>query len=69
MGLSYSGFEGCCGGDFDVGSDAGRFPVGFGIWIDGAVFGDGYSIVIVDAMEYACVRAASGGFTDDGGAL
>ena len=68
LGLSKGGLEGGGGGDFDVGSDSGCFPVGFRYGLT-ARFRDGHSVVIVDAMPYASVGAANGGFADDGGAL
>jgi len=49
--------------------DAGAFPVGCGIGIDGVGFGDADAEVVVDAIEDAGVGAAARGFTDDGGAV
>jgi hypothetical protein len=64
-----SGSEGGRGWNFDVGLNAGGFPVALGVGVNGAVFGNGHPVVIVDAMPYTSVGTPGSSFADDSGAL
>lgn len=63
------GGEGVGGGDFDVRGDAGSLPTGVSDGIDGRGEGDADFEMGVDAMARDGMRAASGDFSDDGGAF
>src|SRR5580704_7067478 len=61
--------KGVGGGNFDVGLDAGAFPVGFGDGVDSAGEGDTDHEMFVNAVAGDRMGAAAGGFADKGGAF